>query len=404
MAARHPSPGPRPGDARQADAGQRGHQRPPRAGPPDRRPRPAGGQGAAHARRAGPGDLRPHHLGPGPGVPHRRTSAATATACRWARSCASCATPTAAASASSTCTSRSRRRSAGSRSTSRGSTATSRAEEHRHILERLNAAEAFEQFLGKRYVGQKRFGLDGAESAIPARRRRARGGGRGGPGRRGAGHGPPGPAQRADQRRGQVLRPALRRVRGLDRPRDHPGLRRREVPPRPVGQVREPQRRRAAHRAGGQPVPPRGRRPGRARHGAGPPGPDRPAGDLLGPAPAAARRRRVRRAGRRGRDAAEQPDLGLPGRRHDPPGHQQPARLHHAARVGPLVGVPDRHRQDGRLADHPRERRRSRGLRAGRPAGLRLPAAVPQGRRDRHDLLPPVRPQRGRRPVATRSR
>jgi 2-oxoglutarate dehydrogenase E1 component len=41
------------------------------------------------------------------------------------------------------------------------------ADEHRHILERLNAGEAFEQFLGKRYVGQKRFGLDGAESAIP---------------------------------------------------------------------------------------------------------------------------------------------------------------------------------------------------------------------------------------------
>jgi 2-oxoglutarate dehydrogenase E1 component len=41
------------------------------------------------------------------------------------------------------------------------------ADEHRHILERLNAAEAFEQFLGKRYVGQKRFGLDGAEAAIP---------------------------------------------------------------------------------------------------------------------------------------------------------------------------------------------------------------------------------------------
>ncbi len=41
------------------------------------------------------------------------------------------------------------------------------ADEQRHILERLNAAEAFEQFLGKRYVGQKRFGIDGAESAIP---------------------------------------------------------------------------------------------------------------------------------------------------------------------------------------------------------------------------------------------
>ena len=40
-------------------------------------------------------------------------------------------------------------------------------EEKIHVLERLNAAEAFEQFLGKRYIGQKRFGLDGAESAIP---------------------------------------------------------------------------------------------------------------------------------------------------------------------------------------------------------------------------------------------
>jgi 2-oxoglutarate dehydrogenase E1 component len=36
-----------------------------------------------------------------------------------------------------------------------------------HVLERLNAAEAFERFLHTRYVGQKRFGLEGAESAIP---------------------------------------------------------------------------------------------------------------------------------------------------------------------------------------------------------------------------------------------
>ncbi len=36
-----------------------------------------------------------------------------------------------------------------------------------HILERLSAAEAIEKFLGARYVGQKRFGLEGAESAIP---------------------------------------------------------------------------------------------------------------------------------------------------------------------------------------------------------------------------------------------
>ena len=41
------------------------------------------------------------------------------------------------------------------------------ADEKRHILDRLNAAEALEKFLGTKYVGQKRFGLEGAESAIP---------------------------------------------------------------------------------------------------------------------------------------------------------------------------------------------------------------------------------------------
>ncbi|HUS61534.1 MAG TPA: thiamine pyrophosphate-dependent enzyme, partial [Acidimicrobiales bacterium] len=40
-------------------------------------------------------------------------------------------------------------------------------EEQRHILGRLNAAEAFERFLHTKYVGHKRFGLEGAESAIP---------------------------------------------------------------------------------------------------------------------------------------------------------------------------------------------------------------------------------------------
>ncbi len=36
------------------------------------------------------------------------------------------------------------------------------------ILERLIAAESFEQFLHKRFIGTKRFGLDGAEAVIPA--------------------------------------------------------------------------------------------------------------------------------------------------------------------------------------------------------------------------------------------
>ena len=40
-------------------------------------------------------------------------------------------------------------------------------DEQLHILGRLNAAEAFEKFLQTKYVGQKRFGLEGSESAIP---------------------------------------------------------------------------------------------------------------------------------------------------------------------------------------------------------------------------------------------
>ena len=40
-------------------------------------------------------------------------------------------------------------------------------EASRQLLEQLTAAEGFEQFLHKRYVGQKRFGLEGGESLIP---------------------------------------------------------------------------------------------------------------------------------------------------------------------------------------------------------------------------------------------
>ncbi|MGI8808664.1 MAG: multifunctional oxoglutarate decarboxylase/oxoglutarate dehydrogenase thiamine pyrophosphate-binding subunit/dihydrolipoyllysine-residue succinyltransferase subunit [Acidimicrobiales bacterium] len=39
--------------------------------------------------------------------------------------------------------------------------------EQLHILDRLNAAEAFERFLHSKYTGHKRFGLEGAESLIP---------------------------------------------------------------------------------------------------------------------------------------------------------------------------------------------------------------------------------------------
>src|SRR5256886_8747629 len=39
-------------------------------------------------------------------------------------------------------------------------------EEQKHILNRLNAAEAFETFLQTKYVGQRRFSLEGGETLI----------------------------------------------------------------------------------------------------------------------------------------------------------------------------------------------------------------------------------------------
>ncbi len=41
------------------------------------------------------------------------------------------------------------------------------SDEQQQILEMLNEAEAFERFLGTKYLGQKRFSLEGAESLVP---------------------------------------------------------------------------------------------------------------------------------------------------------------------------------------------------------------------------------------------
>ena len=48
-----------------------------------------------------------------------------------------------------------------------GTDTTLKGEDQRRILSQLNAAEALSSFLGTKYVGQKRFGLEGAESTIP---------------------------------------------------------------------------------------------------------------------------------------------------------------------------------------------------------------------------------------------
>ena len=112
----------------------------------------------------------------------------------------------------------------------RGGSTNLEPEEHRHILAKLNAAEALERFLETKYIGQKRFGLEGAESAVPLLGRAARACRRRGAPARGNGHGPPGPPQRTDKHRGQELPGTVRGVRGEPRPDQRPRFGRRQVP------------------------------------------------------------------------------------------------------------------------------------------------------------------------------
>ena len=87
------------------------------------------------------------------------------------------------------------------------------AEKKLHILDRLTAAEGLERYLHTKYVGQKRFSLEGGESFIasmdefdPARRRQGRAGDR-------HRHGAPRPPERAGQHAGQDAEGPVRRVR-----------------------------------------------------------------------------------------------------------------------------------------------------------------------------------------------
>ena len=178
------------------------------------------------------------------------------------------------------------------------------------------------------------------------------------------------------------------------------GSGRRQVPQGLPGKVHRALRSHHRRGAGVQPVPPGGGGPGRRGDGPGPagstgkrPGRQRPPG----PAAAHPRGRGLRRPGRGGRNAQHVGPPRLRDRGHRPPGHQQPAGVHDQSGLGPIVGLRHRRGQDGPGADLPCQRRRSRGVRPGRAAGVRLPAGVPQGRRDRHGLLPAFRAQRAGR-------
>ena len=272
-------------------------------------------------------------------------------------------------------------------------------EEQLRILLKLNQAEAFETFLQTKFVGQKRFSLEGGETTVPVLDEICEAAAESGLDEVAIGHGAPRPAQRARQHRRQEVLPDLPGVRGQHRPADRPGLRRREVPPRRRGRVRGRLRRHHQGVGGGEPLPPRGGRPGARGHRPRQAGRARQGCGVPRAAAAGARRRGVRRPGRGRRDAQPLPAARLPHRRDDPRGRQQPGRLHHLAGLVALLALLHGRRADGAGADLPRERRRPRGMHPGRAAGLRVPPGVQEGRRHRPGLLPPPRPQRGRRPV-----
>ena len=201
----------------------------------------------------------------------------------------------------------------------------------------------------------------------------------GGRGRDGRGlhrYAAPRPPQRPGQHRRQVLRADLPRVRGQAGPQLGAGLRRRQVPPRHRGRVRRRERRGDEGLPRGQPLPPRGRQPGPRGHRPGQAGPAQPRGrGLHRAAGPPARRRRLRRAGRRRRDPQPVPAARLPHRRHRPRRHQQPGRLHDLAELVALVDLLHRRRPDDPGPDLPRQRRRPGGVRARRRARLRVPAS-----------------------------
>ena len=88
------------------------------------------------------------------------------------------------------------------------------AAEQNTILDSLTRAEGIERYLNTRFVGQKRFSLEGSETLIPLLDDMIqRGGAAGRAGDRDR-HGAPRPAQRARQRARQAAAGSVRRVRG----------------------------------------------------------------------------------------------------------------------------------------------------------------------------------------------
>ena len=268
-------------------------------------------------------------------------------------------------------------------------------EKKHRILERLNAAEAFEKFLATKYVGTKRYGLEGAESAIPILDEVLSGAADEGLDSSVLGMAHRGRLNVLSNIMGKSYEAIFSEFEGHVDPSSVQGSGDVKYHLGMMGKYISPSGADIPVELGRQSEPSRDGRSDRAGHHPRQAGPDR-TGRLVSGAPDPdPRRRRVRRAGRGRRMPGDVRHQRLSRRRHDPSHHQQPDRVHDGTAVRPFLDLLLRRRQDRAGADLPRQRRRSRGLHPRRPPRLRVPAAVPQGRRDRHGVLSPPRSQRG---------
>ena len=263
--------------------------------------------------------------------------------------------------------------------------------------EQADRGRGLREVRGVRFLGHRRFGLDGGEIHDPgagadhqARRPARREGDR-------ARHEPSRAAERARQCDVQALPPAVPRIPGRQRQSERgAGFGRREVPSRRLVGPRV-RRRQGPHVADTEFLShleaARSRRARRARPKRQYQLDDQPGARRAFTAAAHPWRRGVRCG--QGVVAGVLRDVGharLQYRRHDP-FHQQPgSALRRSADLFALLALPVRRRADGAGADLPCEWRRSRGGRPRIADRDRVPAAVQEGRRHRHVLLSPLRP------------
>ena len=253
------------------------------------------------------------------------------------------------------------------------------------ILARLVAAETFEKFLGTRFLGQRRYSIEGCETTIAVLDQLVEGSAA-----RGIEEITMGTTHRGRLNiLANVVGNSTERLFAAFEGTVHPDF------PADEGDVKYHQGARAkrstqsgreiditvpsnpSHLEAVDPVV-EGRARAKQDHTRLP----RP--EVLGQGPSrhSARRRGLCRTGDGGGSLQPLAAHGLPHRRHDPHRHQQPDRLHDRPQSRPVVPLLDRRRQDRPDPDLPRQRRRPRGRLARPPDRPRLPQGVRKGRRD----------------------